>query len=358
MQKPLLYKGRGSISNAEGRFEKQNSRAEDDGWGSLDEDLPSLLTEVLVDSSRTLISYNDSPDIPFDRSINPYRGCEHGCTYCFARPSHAYLGLSPGLDFETRILIKPDAAKLLRQELGKRSYQCQPLALGSNTDPYQPLERQYKIMRQIMEVLLETRHPLMIVTKSALIERDVDILSEMASLNLVTVGISVTTLDKTLARKLEPRAAAPQRRLETIAALHAAGVPVGVMAAPMIPTLNDHELENIIKAAHQAGADSAEYILLRLPLEVAELFEEWLHLHYPLKAEHVMNLLRDSRNGKSYDPAFNQRMSGTGQYAAMLGQRFKLICKKLALNAPHPPLRTDLFRKPSAGGQMSFDFFD
>jgi DNA repair photolyase len=358
MHKPLLYKGRGSISNSAGRFEKHSTAAEDDGWGSLDEDLPPLTTEVLLDSSRSLISYNDSPDIPFDRSINPYRGCEHGCIYCYARPSHAYLGLSPGLDFETRILVKPEAAKLLTQELAKRNYQCQPLALGSNTDPYQPLEREYKVMRQILEVLAETRHPLLIVTKSALIERDLDLLSAMASQNLVSVGISITTLDKTLARKLEPRAAAPHRRLETIAALREAGVPVGVMAAPMIPALNDHELENIIKAAHAAGADSAEYILLRLPLEVTELFEEWLQQHYPLKAGHVMNLLRASRNGKTYDPAFEQRMSGSGVYAALLAQRFKLICKRLGLNQPRPPLRCDLFRKPSVSGQMSFDFFD
>jgi DNA repair photolyase len=266
--------------------------------------------------------------------------------------------MSPGLDFETRILVKPDAAKLLRQELGKRSYQCQPLALGSNTDPYQPLERQHLVMRQILEVLAETRHPLTIVTKSALIERDLDLLTAMAAQRLVSVGISVTTLDRSLARKLEPRAAAPQRRLETIAALRQAGVPVTVMVAPVIPALNDHELETIIKAAHHAGAESAEYLLLRLPLEVAELFEEWLQQHYPLKAGHVMNLLRACRNGKSYDPAFNQRMSGSGEYADLLGQRFRLICKKRGLNAPHPPLRTDLFRKPEASGQMSFDFFD
>lgn len=358
MPKPLVYKGRASISNAAGRFEKQSSQADDDGWGNLDADLAPLPTEVIIDSSRSLITYNDSPDIPFDRSINPYRGCEHGCIYCFARPSHAYLGYSPGLDFESRILIKPDAARLLRQELGKRNYQCATLALGSNTDPYQPLERQHQIMRQILEVLAETRHPLSIVTKSALIERDIDLLSTMAQQNLVSVYLSITTLERSLARTLEPRAAAPQRRLETIARLSEAGIPTGVMAAPMIPILNDHELENIIKAAHDAGARSAQYILLRLPLEVADLFQEWLHQHYPLKAEHVMNRVRESRGGKAYDAAFHQRLRGSGSYADLIGQRFRLISKKLALANALPALRTDLFRKPSANGQMSFDFFD
>jgi DNA repair photolyase len=277
---------------------------------------------------------------------------------CFARPSHAYLGYSAGLDFESRILAKPDAARLLREELSKRNYRCAPLALGTNTDPYQPLERQHRLMRQILEVLAETRHPLSIVTKSALIERDLDLLAHMAEQGLVWVGMSITTLDRTLARTLEPRAAAPQRRLEALAGLRAAGIPAGVMVAPVIPVLNDHELEAIVKAAHAAGALSAEYILLRLPLEVADLFEEWLQQHYPLKAEHVMNRIRDSRGGKVYDPAFHQRLHGGGSYADLIGQRFRLIRKKLGLDRPSPSLRTDLFRKPSAGGQMSFDFFD
>ncbi|MEQ1530760.1 MAG: PA0069 family radical SAM protein [Methylococcales bacterium] len=357
MSKPLVYKGRGSISNSEGRFEKQTSVAGDDGWGSLDAELPMLRTEVILDSSKSIITYNDSPDLPFDRSINPYRGCEHGCIYCFARPSHAYLGYSPGLDFESRILVKPNAARLLRQELSKKNYRAAPLAMGTNTDPYQPLERRHKVMRQILEVLAETRHPLSIVTKSALIERDIDLLAAMAKQNLVSVFLSVTTLERSLARTLEPRAAAPQRRLETIAELHAAGIPVGVMIAPVIPALNDHELESITKAAHSAGARSAAYILLRLPLEVADLFEEWLHRHYPLKAEHVMNLIRQSRGGKTYDPNFQQRQTGTGNYADMLGQRFRLICKRLGLDQPLPELRCDLFRKPDVSGQMSFDFF-
>ncbi|QWF70988.1 PA0069 family radical SAM protein [Methylomonas paludis] len=359
MSKPLDYKGRAAISNLAGRYEKQSTAAEDDGWGSLDAELPPLRTETIIDSSRSLLSYNKSPDIPFDRSINPYRGCEHGCIYCFARPSHAYLGYSPGLDFETKILIKPDAPALLRQELAKRNYQCAPIALGSNTDPYQPLERQQHIMRQILEVLQETRHPLTIVTKSALIERDIDLLAQMASQNLVSVGISVTTLNRDLARNLEPRAAAPQRRLSTISRLREAGIPVNVMLAPVIPGLNDHELESILSAAQAAGAQTAEYILLRLPLEVAELFQEWLHHHYPLKAAKVLNLIQETRGGKIYDAAFQQRMSGSGIYAQLLAQRFKLISKRLGLDQPHSPLRTDLFRKPDANPmQMRFDFFD
>lgn len=358
MSKPLLHKGRGSISNAAGRFEKQSTHPEDDGWGNQDQPAAPLQTEVIFDSSRSVITCNDSPDIPFDRSINPYRGCEHGCIYCFARPSHSYLGYSAGLDFESRILVKPNAAKLLRAELGKRNYRCAALALGTNTDPYQPVERQQRIMRQILEVLAETRHPVSIVTKSSLIERDLDILTEMAAQGLASVYLSITTLDRQLARRLEPRAAAPQRRLETLAHLRAAAIPCGVMVAPLIPVLTDHELEAIVTAAHAAGAQSAEYILLRLPLEVADLFAEWLQQYYPLKAEHVMNQIKDSRGGKPYDAAFHQRQSGSGAYAELLAQRFRLICKKLGLTKALPSLRCDLFRKPGAGGQMSFDFFD
>jgi DNA repair photolyase len=358
MTNPLIYKGRGSISNSAGRFEKHSNHAEDDGWGCLEADLPPLPTEIIIDSTRSLINYNDSPDIPFDRSINPYRGCEHGCVYCFARPTHAYLGYSAGQDFETKILLKPDAGSLLREELAKRSYRCAAMALGTNTDPYQPLERQHRLMRQILEVLAETRHPVSIVTKSALIERDLDILADMAAQGLASVYVSITTLDRTLARALEPRAAAPQRRLETLAKLRGAGIPVGVMVAPLIPVLTDYELESIVTASHHAGALSAEYILLRLPLEVADLFEEWLHQHYPLKAEHVMNRIRECRGGKVYDATFHQRQRGSGSYADLIGQRFRLICKKLGLDQSLPPLRTDLFRKPAAGGQMSFDFFD
>ncbi|QFY43408.1 PA0069 family radical SAM protein [Candidatus Methylospira mobilis] len=358
MYRPLKYKGRGSISNAAGRFEKQSRQDVDDGWGNQDAELPPLNSEVIIDASRSLITYNDSPDIPFDRSINPYRGCEHGCIYCYARPTHAYLGLSPGLDFESRILIKPDAASLLRQELSKPGYRCAPLALGSNTDPYQPLERQHELMRQIVEILAETGHPLSIVTKSALIERDLDLLAPMAAQGLVSVGISITTLDRSLARTLEPRASAPQRRLETLARLSEAGIPTVAMVAPVIPALNDHEMEDIVKAAHAAGAVGAEFILLRLPLEVAELFEEWLRHHFPLKADHVLSLIRQSRGGKAYDPAFHQRLRGSGVYAELIAQRFGLICRRLGLNRSPPELRTDLFRKPHPYGQTSFDFFD
>ncbi|MGR8932541.1 MAG: PA0069 family radical SAM protein [Gammaproteobacteria bacterium] len=358
MSRPMIHKGRASLSNAAGRFEKQSHHAEDDGWGCLDDELPPISTEVIIDSSRSLITYNDSPDVPFDRSLNPYRGCEHGCIYCFARPSHAYLGYSAGLDFETKILVKPDAANLLRAELGKRSYRCATLALGTNTDPYQPLERQYRIMRQILELLAETRHPVNIVSKSSLIERDIDILTDMAEKNLASVCLSVTTLDRRLARAVEPRAATPQRRLETIARLSEAGIPVGVMVAPLIPVLTDHELEAIVTVAHDAGARNAAYILLRLPLEVAGLFEEWLQHHYPLKAEHIMNRIRDSRGGKTYDAAFHQRLTGTGSYADLIQQRFRLISKKLGMDKPLPALRDDLFRRPEPGGQMSFDFFD
>lgn len=357
MSRPLIYKGRASLSNATGRFETQSTHAEDDGWGSQDADLAPISTEVIVDSSRSLITYNQSPDIPFDRSINPYRGCEHGCIYCFARPTHCYLGYSAGLDFESKILVKPNAASLLRDELSKRNYRCAPLALGTNTDPYQPLERQQGIMRQILAVLSETQHPVNIVTKSALIERDIDILAEMAEKNLASVCLSVTTLDRKLARTLEPRAAAPQRRVETISRLHDAGIPVGVMVAPLIPVLTDHELEAIVTAAHKAGAQSAAYILLRLPMEVADLFEEWLRQYHPLKAEHVMNRVRDSRGGQAYAAAFHQRLSGSGAYADLIKQRFRLICKKLGMDKTLPALRSNLFRKPSPGGQMSFDFF-
>ena len=357
MSRPLIFKGRASLGNPAGRYEPQQLEAADDGWGNLDEPLPALLTEALIDHSQSVISYNDSPDIPFDRSLNPYRGCEHGCIYCFARPTHAYLGLSPGLDFETRILFKPNAAHLLRKELAKRNYQCAPLALGTNTDPYQPLERRYQLMRPILETLFETRHPLSIVTKSSLIERDLDLLTELANQHLVVVFLSVTTLDRHLARILEPRATAPERRLQTITQLRTAGVPVGVMIAPIIPALNDHEMEAIANAAYRAGALTADYILLRLPGEVADLFEAWLREHYPLKADHVLNLIRKSRGGKIYDAAFHQRHSGVGNYADMLGQRFRLISKKLGLDQPLPQLRRDLFRKPAVDGQMSFDCF-
>jgi DNA repair photolyase len=330
--RPLTQKGRGAASNLSGRFEAEQREAYDDGWGSADEEPPRRETRYTTDATKTIIARNDSPDIPFDRSINPYRGCEHGCIYCFARPSHAYLGLSPGLDFETRILVKPEAARLLRAELAKPGYVCAPIALGTNTDPYQPAERKFQIMRGILEVLRETRHPVTIVTKSALVQRDIDILAEMAKERLAAVALSVTTLDRKLARSLEPRAATPERRLETIAALSQAGIPVAVMAAPMIPALNDAELEAILGRAAAAGAQSAGYTMLKLPLEVAPLFKEWLENHVPAKAKHVMSLVRQSHNGKDYDPQWDTRMRGTGPYAEMLRIRFETATKRLKLN--------------------------
>jgi DNA repair photolyase len=331
LSKPLVFKGRGTASNAVGRFEDFKRELDDDGWGSLDLDLPPLRTEVNIDSAKSIISYNQSPDIPFDRSINPYRGCEHGCVYCYARPSHAYLGLSPGLDFESKLFIKPDAAALLRRELAKPGYQCAPIVLGSNTDPYQPIERKHRLTRQILEVLWETRHPVAIITKSGMVERDLDILSQMAQANLAKVAVSVTTLDRHLARTLEPRAAAPQRRIEAIAALAQAGIPTTVMVAPVIPGLNDSELEAILQASAEAGARAAHYILLHLALELVELFENWLQQHVPLKAAHVMSLLKQSHGGKADETAFHSRMRGKGLFADIIAQRFKLAAKRLQL---------------------------
>ncbi len=345
-------KGRGAVSNADGRYEPTTHVVEDDGWGVLDVEPPPLKTTVTNEAARTIISRNDSPDIPFDRSINPYRGCEHGCVYCFARPTHAYQGLSPGLDFESRLFAKPNAAKLLAQELRKPGYTCEVMALGSNTDPYQPIERERRITRGLLEVLAEHNHPVAIVTKSALIERDIDVIAEMAQKNLARVYISITTLDKTLARRMEPRAASPQRRLETLRTLHTAGIPVGVLTAPMIPALNDMEMEAILEAAVEAGARSAGYVLMRLPLEIKDLFQEWLIEHYPLKAEHVMSLIRQSHNGKEYDATFGARMRGTGIYADMIENRFHLACKRLGLNQQRSLLDTRQFRVPVRSGDQ------
>ncbi|HWU35910.1 MAG TPA: PA0069 family radical SAM protein [Methylovorus sp.] len=347
--RPLIFKGRGSASNQSGRFEQLQREAFDDGWAQQEADTaPRLITEIIHDSSRSILFYNESPDIPFDRSINPYRGCEHGCIYCYARPSHTYLGLSAGLDFESRILVKPDAAALLRQALAKPGYACQPIAMGTNTDPYQPLERDQRITRQIIEVLAEHRHPLTIVTKSAMVERDIDLLAPMAADNLARVFISITTLDRHLSRIMEPRAAAPQRRLRTLQRLAQAGIPCGVMTAPMIPALNDAEMEQILEEAHAAGARYAGYVLLRLPLEVAPLFEEWLQQHFPLKAAHVMSIIRQSRGGKAYDAQFHQRMRGQGIFADLLAQRFRLAASRLGFMQERSPLNTRLFRPPVA----------
>ncbi len=294
-------KGRGAASNDSGRFEAERRVAFDDGWGTADEEPVPLTTTLTVDATRTIIARNNSPDIGFDRSINPYRGCEHGCIYCYARPSHAYLGLSPGLDFESRLFYKPDAAALLAGELRKKGYSCRPIALGSNTDPYQPVERRLGITRAILQVLRDFRHPVTIVSKSALIQRDLDILGEMARDRLACVTISVTTLNRTLARRMEPRASTPERRLETIAALAGAGIPTGVLSAPMIPALNDNEMEQILERARAAGATSTGYTLLRLPLELKSLFKEWLEEHFPDKAAHVLSLVAQTHGGRLYD---------------------------------------------------------
>jgi DNA repair photolyase len=343
--RPLVYKGRGAVSNQVGRFESQTRADFDDGWGSLDEEAPPLRTEVSFDATRKAINYVASPDLPFDRTLNPYRGCEHGCIYCY-RPTHAYLGLSPGLDFESRLQAKPDAAILLRQELAKPGYRCAPIALGMNTDAYQPIERKYGITRQILEVLAETRHPFSLVTKSALVERDIDLIAPMAAQGLAMVFVSITTLDRNLARKLEPRAAAPERRLETLQRLSEAGIPTGVMTAPVIPFLNDSEMEKILEHAAQAGARQAGYVLLRLPLELADLFENWLKTHYPLKADHVMSLIRQSRGGKDYEAAFHHRMKGQGLFADLIDQRFKRACQHLGLNQGRIALDTSQFAPP------------
>jgi DNA repair photolyase len=340
-------RGRGAQSNAAGRYEPHARVAFDDGWQSLD-DLPPFKTSVQEDATRKIVTRNDSPDIGFDRSINPYRGCEHGCVYCFARPTHAYLGLSPGLDFESKLFVKPDAAALLERELALPSYQPRVIAIGTNTDPYQPIERRYQVMRRVLEVLEKTGHPVGIVTKSALVARDIDILARMAERKLAKVALSVTTLDPALARTMEPRAATPARRLETLRQLSDAGIPTTVMVAPLIPALNDMELERILDAAQAAGVKEAGYVLLRLPLEVRDLFREWLMANYPDRFRHVTKLIRDMRGGKDYDSKWNTRMTGTGPYAWMIGRRFEVACEKLGLNVTRTVLTTRHFKKPQA----------
>jgi DNA repair photolyase len=340
-------RGRAATGNPDNRFESRRREAFDDGWDTHDDEAPVLRTEVSVDQSRAVINYNQSPDVPFDRSINPYRGCEHGCIYCFARPTHAYLGFSPGLDFESRILTKPDAADILRRELSARGYAAQPIALGINTDAYQPVERRLRITREILEVLRDCAHPVTLVTKSQLIERDLDLLSEMASNGLVSVAVSLTTLDRSLARRMEPRAAAPQRRLQTIAALAAAEIPVGVLIAPVIPVLTDHELENLLEAARHAGARSAGYVLLRLPHEVKDLFADWLRHNYPLKAKHVLSRVYEMRGGRAYDSSFHTRMRGEGQFAGLLAKRFEMASRRLGF-IEFPELDCTRFRAPPA----------
>ena len=338
-------KGRGAASNPEGRYESLRREASDDGWGNLDEEQEPLQTVLAVDTAKRVITYNDSPDVPFDRSINPYRGCEHGCVYCFARPTHSYLGLSAGQDFESRLFYKPDAPERLKEELAHPKYAAQPIALGINTDGWQPVERKLELTRHLLAILSECRHPVSIVTKSALIERDLDLLSELARDDLVHVFVSISTLDRDLARRMEPRAAQPERRLATIEALARAGVPVGVLVAPVVPVMTDPEMENILKRSREAGASEAGYVGLRLPHEVKDLFQEWLSVHEPLKAEHVMNRVRELRGGKEYDAEFGRRMRGAGKYAEFLRDRFRLAYKRVGFPGM-PEMRNDLFTPP------------
>jgi DNA repair photolyase len=349
--RPDRNRGRSAGINPSGRFEPVSRHVFDDGWNSLEE-LPPFKTEVQVEKPRTIITRNESPDISFDRSINPYRGCEHGCVYCFARPTHAFMGLSPGLDFESKLFAKPDAARMLDRELSKPGYQPRTIAIGTNTDPYQPIEKQYRIMREILEVLEARGHPVGIVTKSALVTRDIDILSRMAERGLAKVALSVTTMDRMLARTMEPRASTPTKRLEAIRQLSDAGVPASVMVAPIIPGLNDPEMERILDSARAAGAREAGYVILRLPLEVAPIFKDWLLRHYPDRYRHVMSLIRSMRDGKDYDSEWGKRMKGAGPYAWQIGRRFEIAAKRLGLNVERRQLRTDQFVAGSGDGEQ------
>jgi DNA repair photolyase len=350
---PALNRGRGAQTNKGSRYDKQSREAIDDGWGQVDE-LKPFETIEHVERARSIITRNESLDIGFDRSINAYRGCEHGCSYCFARPTHAYLGHSAGLEFERDIYVKANAVDLLRRELADRRYKPKPIAMGTNTDPYQPAERKHKLTRGILELLLETRHPVTITTKSALVCRDLDILKPLAELNLVRVALSITSMDHILSRKMEPRASTPEKRLEAVRLLSEAGIPVIVMAAPMIPAINDMELERILDAAAAQGAVGASAILLRLPGEVRDIFREWLLRHFPDRVSHVMSLVRDTRGGKDNDPNFGARFVGQGPYATLLHQRVDLAKARYKLDKPIAPLRTDLFTPPTVDdGQMN-----
>jgi DNA repair photolyase len=349
---------RGARSHLQGRFESAAREAFDDGWTPEERPTQALQTSVTIERARSIISRNDSPDIGFSQSINPYRGCEHGCIYCYARPSHSYLELSPGLDFETRLFAKTNAAELLREELAKPGYRPSPIALGANTDCYQPIERKHRITRSILEVLAECAHPVTIVTKSALVERDLDLLGAMAKNNLVKVFVSIGTLDRDLARKLEPRAASPQRRLDVLRNLSKNNIPCGVMVAALIPALNDKTMEHVLEAAAEAGAAEAAYVILRLPNELKDLFKEWLAAHYPQRADHVISIVRQMRGGRENDPRFGARMSGTGNYAELMEKRFDIACRRFGLNAhgagrKHPELDCSLFRAPVSGGQLA-----
>ena len=345
-----VCKGRGAISNRSGRYEPAR-QTEDDGWGVL-EMVPAPRTQVTYERARTIITRNESPDITFDRSINPYRGCEHGCVYCFARPTHANMGLSPGLDFETRLFAKSNAAELLEKELAAPRYEAKTVAIGTNTDPYQPIERTERVTRRVLEVLAKANHPVGIVTKSALVLRDLDLLAPMARKGLAKVAISITTLDPQLARRLEPRASAPERRLDAIEALSEAGVPVTVMVAPIIPAINDAEIETILTRAYARGAREAGYVMLRLPGELQDMFQEWLLAHYPDKHRHVMTLVRSMRKGKAYDSTWGERMTATGPFAWMIGRRFEHAMAKNGYSAERSKLRTDLFTRPVAKGEQ------
>lgn len=357
--KGAAIKGRGSTGRLPGRYAKTVAEAADDGWHERDREGEIEVapqTQVTEERARTIISRNQSPDIPFSQSLNPYRGCEHGCSYCFARPSHAYLDLSPGLDFETKLFAKTNAAEKLREELAKPGHVVSPIAVGINTDAYQPLERKLQLTRQVIEVLAETRHPFTLITKNALVERDIDLLAPMAKANLVHVHFSITSLDNKLSAKLEPRASAPHSRLRAMRTLREAGVPVGVMFAPAIPWVNDHELESVLEAAREAGAESCGYVLLRLPHEVAPLFRDWLQTHVPQRAAHVMSSIQQQRGGKDYDSTFGKRMRGEGVYAELLQRRFQLAKKRFGYGANrHPPLDCSKFvppRKPSPQGEL------
>lgn len=343
-------KARGALSNESGRFDLARE-AVCDGWNS-EPCAQEPRTQVTLERPRSLITWNRSPDLPFDRSINPYRGCEHGCVYCFARPTHAWLGLSPGLDFETRLVARPDAAQVLNKELRARRYRVAPIAVGTNTDPYQPIERDHGIMRDCLQVLAAFRHPVAIVTKGTLIERDIDILAPMAEQGLVRVGVSVTTLDAGLSRRMEPRAPAPRRRLQTISRLSAAGIPVRLMTSPIVPGLTDHEIEALLEAGRDAGADAASWIMLRLPMEVSQLWREWLAAHEPGRANKIMARLREMHGGKAYDARWGYRMRGEGPYAEMVAKRFRAAARRFGLDRPTAPLRCDLFRVPSEPGDQ------
>jgi DNA repair photolyase len=345
-------KGRGTALRPPGRFESRDSSRVDDGWGTIEEELPPLETTVTAEPAKSIISRNDSPDLSFTQSINPYKGCEHGCIYCYARPSHAYLNLSPGIDFETKLFYKPNAAELLEKELRKPGYQVSPIALGANTDPYQPVERHLEVTRSILEVLARFRHPVGIVTKGAMIERDLDLLADLARDNLVGVGITLTTLDAGLKRALEPRASAPSARLRVIRRLSEAGIPVRVMFSPVIPFVNDAELEQVLQAGAEAGATAASYVLLRLPYELKDLFRDWLEAHLPLKAAHVMSLINQSRGGKDNDPRFGARMKGTGQFAELIAKRFALARRRYGLDRERATFNPAVFRVPPAAGDQ------